>query len=282
MGTAEVELLKATLKSNNHWAGICTIAVFVGLLVEYTILLWLKREELTGTEIALTILAGLAIAGGVFGEYHFGSAAADAAMKLETISENRVAELNVMAQNATALASRAQAALAGAERDAERFRAQIANATKRASEADEKAAQARLDLAKYKAWRILTPQQEESIRATLKSFSGSPYDLGVDPTPEAINLLVRIDNVVKSSGWNNKAPVGGVNILFSLKLPNGHRVDIAYTSGVIIELSSPTSKLRPAAEALVTALRSTGLNAKGQLDHTKSPNAIHIIVGTKQ
>lgn len=94
MGSPELEALKAVLVSNNRYLGWCTIAVFVGLLVEYTILLWLKRKELSSGEIALTIIAGLAIAGGVYGEYHFGSAAARTAMQIESLSENRVAQLN--------------------------------------------------------------------------------------------------------------------------------------------------------------------------------------------
>jgi len=87
VGTPEVEALKAALLSNNRLAELCTIGVFLGLVVEYTILLWLKRKELSRTEIVLTIVAGIAIAGGVYGEYLFGSRASDAALKLQSISK---------------------------------------------------------------------------------------------------------------------------------------------------------------------------------------------------
>ena len=70
-----------------------TVAVFLGLLVEYTILIWPKWKELKRREKVFTVLAAMAIAGGVYGEYFFGSRAADAALQIENISENRIADL---------------------------------------------------------------------------------------------------------------------------------------------------------------------------------------------
>ena len=92
MGTSELDVLKAVLASNNRYAGWCTITVFVGLLIEYTILFWLERKKISCWERVLTIVAGMAIAGGVGGEYLFGSRASSAALKLESISEGRIAE----------------------------------------------------------------------------------------------------------------------------------------------------------------------------------------------
>ncbi len=98
MGTPEIEVLKSELVKNHSRAEWCTIAVFIGLLIEYTILLWLKRKDLSRIDIALTVIAGIAIAGGVYGEYLFGSKASEAAIKLERISEERVASLNTEAK----------------------------------------------------------------------------------------------------------------------------------------------------------------------------------------
>lgn len=79
--------------------------------MEYTILLWLKKKELTWTEIGLTIVAGLAVAGGVYGEYFFGSRASDAALQLQNISDQQVADANKRAAEANARAAEAQRAL---------------------------------------------------------------------------------------------------------------------------------------------------------------------------
>src|SRR5437867_2032527 len=100
MGMQELEALKTTLVRNQEISGWCTIAVFAGLVAEYTILLWLKRHDLSRTELTLTILAGLAIAGGVYGEFHFGSKASEAALKLEEISEAKIADAQERAAKA--------------------------------------------------------------------------------------------------------------------------------------------------------------------------------------
>ena len=68
-------------------------------LVEYTILLWLKRKELSVLEICLTAVAGIAIAGGVYGEYLFGSRASHNASTLATISDNRIMDARERSAN---------------------------------------------------------------------------------------------------------------------------------------------------------------------------------------
>ncbi len=98
METSGLEALKTALASSNRYVGWCTIAVFVGLLFEYTILLWPKWKDLSHWEKVLTVLAGIAIAGGVYGEYHFESLASGEAMQIENVSEQRVAESNAEAK----------------------------------------------------------------------------------------------------------------------------------------------------------------------------------------
>jgi hypothetical protein len=88
------EALKAALISDTRVSGWCTFAVFVGLVVEYAVLLWLKRKEVSAKEISVTVIAGLLIAGGVFGEYVFGSRAADSALALQGYADREVASLN--------------------------------------------------------------------------------------------------------------------------------------------------------------------------------------------
>ena len=100
METSEAAALRATLDWAEGWSEWSVIAVFLGLVVEYTILLWLKRKEFTWLEISLTILAGIAIAGGVGGEYVFGSKVADAARKLQNISDRELARANIAAEEA--------------------------------------------------------------------------------------------------------------------------------------------------------------------------------------
>jgi hypothetical protein len=140
MWTPDVEALKSMLVRNNRWMGWCTIAVFVGLLVEYTILLRPKINEFSSRELVFTFIAGVAIAGGVYGEYHFGSIASDAAFRLESVSEERVAQLN---------------------KDAEVARL-----------GQEKLRAENLELEKLAVGRQLSPEQVVAVGQSLKPFAG--------------------------------------------------------------------------------------------------------------
>jgi hypothetical protein len=108
----ELEALKTALFSDNRYAGWCTIAVFVGLVAEYAILPWIKRKGLPRWDRVLTSIAAIAIAGGVFGEYHFGSVASDIALQIENISEQRVADSNLEAKTAEQRTAELEASLA--------------------------------------------------------------------------------------------------------------------------------------------------------------------------
>jgi hypothetical protein len=140
LGTPDLEGLKSTLVNNNRYVGWCTVTVFVGLIVEYTILLWPKWNELKRWERIFTVIAGLAIAGGVYGEYFFGSNAADAALNIENISEHRVAELNAKAEDSA--------------KEAAHLRKQAAELESRV------------------AWRRLSKEQQSTIADHLKRFAG--------------------------------------------------------------------------------------------------------------
>jgi hypothetical protein len=205
VGLLEVESLKSTLVHNNGRVEWCTIAVFVGLIVEYTILLWLKRKDFSRTEIILTLVAGLAIAGGVYGEYHFGSIASAAAVKLEGIAEDRVATLN---QESVDLQKQVEADKVTVSR----FQRDIANAKKDASEADARAADARsmaaaeqlerIKLEARVAPRSLDPDQQRMITAALRKFSGHPVTLlsyGLDG--EGAALGAQIISVLTAAGF---------------------------------------------------------------------------------
>jgi len=112
VGTPEAEALKAVLVRNNWWAEVCTICVFAGLIIEYTILLWLKRKSFSRLELTLTILAGIAVAGGVFGEYHFGKTASNAAIQLGDISEKQTAAAQLEASAAILKAAELESQIA--------------------------------------------------------------------------------------------------------------------------------------------------------------------------
>lgn len=108
----ELEILKTALVSDNRYAGWCTIAVFIGLVVEYAILPWIKRKELPRWNRVIPSIAAIAIAGGVFGEYYFGSLASSEAIQIENVSEQRVADSNLEARRAEQRTAELEASLA--------------------------------------------------------------------------------------------------------------------------------------------------------------------------
>ena len=128
MGDSEVAALKLAFTANRDLAEWSNLAVIAGLAVEM-IVLWIFSHG-KGESISLTI-AVLIISIGVFGEYRFGSKAADAATELQRTSDERVARLG---------------------KDA-------AEAVVRAATAEKSAAEAKLELAKMNAPRVLTESQ---------------------------------------------------------------------------------------------------------------------------
>jgi hypothetical protein len=158
----EAEVLKSTLQNNQHYAELCTIAVFIGLLIEYLpeLLKWKKHSKTERT----ALIAGLVlIAGGVFGEYLFGSWAGEAALKLQAHADEEVAHLNNEA--------------AQARKDAETFRKQAADLIKQAE--DERLA--RLKVERQTALRDISPDQMSKLAAKLAPFAGQPVTIDVFP-----------------------------------------------------------------------------------------------------
>jgi hypothetical protein len=111
LSNAEVEALKSAFSHNNDLAGWSTRIVFVGLIVEYSLLLWLKWREISRLEQVLTIACGIAVAGGVYGEYFFGSNATEVAILLQNDSDTKVGRANAHAAEANESAAQARLAL---------------------------------------------------------------------------------------------------------------------------------------------------------------------------
>jgi len=258
VGTSGLDALKAALVSNNRYADWCTIAVFVGLLIEYTILLWLKRKDLSRLDITLTILAGLAIAGGVYGEHHFGSAAASAAIQIESISEQRIADAQLAAGGANAMAQAATLQAAALNTEA-------GEARKAAGEAAERAAKLEQQL----EWRRLSPQQVDTICKALLPLSGAKLEIEtLSANAEGFRYAEDFAEALRSKecGW---IVTGPTSILTIGNSPPDE--------GVLIEVSDGHN---PTAVALQLALKSVNISAPGRISSSE-PNTVTLFVGVK-
>src|SRR5262249_53325161 len=156
-------------QNNQHYAELCTIAVFIGLLIEY-LPEFLKWRKHSGNERTALVAGLILIAGGVFGEYLFGSWAGEAALKLQANAEEEISRANT---NVAQLNNEA----AQARKDAETFRKQAADLIKQAE--DERLA--RLKVERQTALRDISPDQMNKLSTQLAPFAGQPVTIDIFP-----------------------------------------------------------------------------------------------------
>jgi hypothetical protein len=212
----------------------------------------------------------------------------------EASQENeRAAKTEQQASEENERAAKALKAAEEARRNAEGLELQIAQADERAARADQNAAEAnrqaeqerlaRVKIEQQLAPRVLTEEQQRRIKEKVGLFLGTPYELLVDPEPEAISLITTIDTVLRSAAWLDKESEKK-EFRFTFTLPSGSKVEQSYFSGIFIQITDALSrKYGKGAEKLVEALRAEGLNAElSRLPaNDPSPNTIHIAIGSK-
>lgn len=147
----------------------------------------------------------------------------------------------------------------------------IARVNERAAQAEARAAEARLELAKFKAPRTLTDEQQELIAEKLKPFSGTVFEVHTYPNDaEPSGLAKNIEDAVVSAGWHLEAVRGTL---------------LGVVSGVTVVVSTQArTNAEQAGAALLNALTSEGIAAKlghGSLKVNPTVIAIKIAVGKK-
>src|ERR1700730_3144 len=193
--TPDAETLKSVFATDRNWAEWATVAVFVGLLGDIVVIFLFSKDK-PRSETWLAFICTLIIAVGVYGEYSFGSKAAQAADQLQHLFERDIALV---------------------KRDA--------------AEANARAAEAKLELAKFKAPREIGPDQRQRIISKCKSFPGTPFILLVNPSPEAVSLLAVIEDILVSScGWKAQSD----NVFgFAITTPKGYQARMQWgVSGI--------------------------------------------------
>jgi hypothetical protein len=160
----------------------------------------------------------------------------------------------------------------------------LLNPAERAAEAEHHAAEANLELARLKAPRTLRPEQQQRVIAMVKPFAGTQFDIGVvQGDPEAAELMVLIETVLKAAGWSQIDWVGGDIVLTLAGRPTA---GVVTTTNVAIAVHPErASTLENAAAALLTALSSQGIAARAGTSAAaflnRNADAIHILIGRK-
>lgn len=141
------------------------------------------------------------------------------------------------------------------------------------------AADAELQLAKLKAPRALTGEQQKQLAGMIHLFSGQKYCALLPPAgTDTETLWMSLDAALTGAGWLRTNPPG----LMVGNPPAG--VAINAQPGVYIGMApSNRMKIGPAAQALAKALNSVGIVAQAGLDTEaeKDTATIRIVIGLK-
>jgi hypothetical protein len=154
------------------------------------------------------------------------------------------------------------------------------------AEANERANQAALELAKFKAPRALSAEQMGQIVAKMKRFAGTEFDGGVGPLndPEPLHLFDQMSQSLVAAGWRPLAFAS--QQAMTLSRSNGTpAVGGVSVTNVIIDIHpSQAERLWPVARALAEALAAEGIAAaydQGSGGGSTNERAIHVLVGRK-
>ncbi len=202
----------------------------------------------------------------------------------EGYSNERIAATTDRLTNAQEELARLQKDAADAEAAQKRVETDLEAQKQHTAEAQKAAADAALELAKFKAPRILSPEKQEAIIAALRPFAGQSFALAVFPDPEPLALIRSLDTLLRSAGWT-RVPAqiqrdGGI-----LVDVEGESAASIFDSGVDAYIAPDDTQSVGAQHAFCQSLVSVGIPC--QTHHTpqlagKTPRAITISVGKKQ
>jgi len=169
------------------------------------------------------------------------------------------------------------------ETELAQFHLDSEEAKAQAAQAEQRAAEASLELAKLKAPRTLRPEQQNRIIAKLNPFGGTKFDIGLMPSdPEAEMLLTVVESMLSTARWEQIDWNGGTIIYTRTGKPVVGQTSLY---GVVIQLRpEEVSQFWPAALALAPALHDEGIAAEAQPGLgivNNNMDAIHILVGKK-
>jgi hypothetical protein len=157
---------------------------------------------------------------------------------------------------------------------------QLATYEARTAEANQKAQEATLELAKYRAPRVLTQEQMYRIAEKLKGYRGIQFagaTSGRDP--EFLTFLQFIENSLMLANWQQIPSSSSTGVMRIGKADIGTDVSV---SNVLITfpMDAMGKVMESAAVALADALKAEGFAAKAGLD-ARNSGAINVMVGPK-
>jgi hypothetical protein len=131
----------------------------------------------------------------------------------------------------------------------------VAEAKARAAEANQKAQEAALELARLITPRVISPEQQRQLVEAVKPFAKTPFDVSIQPDPEPLALMEQICEALVEAGWDWR-PVKKI----SLNRPGKPSVGMHTGQGVqVLVESTMMPEWEPAVLALANVLHRIGL-----------------------
>ena len=171
------------------------------------------------------------------------------------------------------------------ETRASKAEVRVAEANARIKEAEQHTAEAQLELAKFRAPRVL--KVDKSMFDKLKQFKGTPYDIAVFQDQDSTRLAEAVVNTLDEAGWvrrESNTTIGRILIPLS-----NHRgpiyVPIAIEAGVVV-INGSLGQWEPV-RLLWELFDSSGIWNRGvALDRppdlpVEKQSPIHITIGEK-
>jgi hypothetical protein len=174
-----------------------------------------------------------------------------------------------------------RAELAASRQEFEKYKL---DAGKEIADAQQRAAEANLELARMKTPRSLTAEQQREIADKLKPWAGALFDVGaIHGDTEVAELELILESVLETAGWQQVDWQGGDVVL---SRPGKPATGLITTTGVAIGVyPEKASGLGLAATTLVASLAAAGIPARagpvGAEFINKNVEAIHILIGRK-
>jgi hypothetical protein len=149
-----------------------------------------------------------------------------------------------------------------------------------------KAVEAILELARFQAPRILTPEQMERAVEKLRQFRGTQYDVAIESDdPELATFLVFIDVTLERAGWVALSWAAPVRVVHRFRGPVA-AIGFPLSNVTVGMHPEQAPALRLAAQCIAEELTAAGISAIaapmaiGPLSSTNT-TAIHLLVGRR-
>jgi hypothetical protein len=288
--------LERSLDRWSWWLSAATILVVIGLVLEYwPDLIKLMKSKPFDWLLLRTMIGGAFITIGVAGELIAQSLASGDETKLRSASHEIEGALSQKAADADEHSRELEVQVADAKKEiarlsavAERARADVADAIARAKEAERGSNEAKLALEKFRAWRVMTFDQQAEIVKAIAQFKGTRFDISlITGDPEATNFLGVIAFTLQLAQWEwieYAHPTGPFMSVYNFPgKPNIGQQGSGIGIAVLVH-QDHTSELSAAANALSNALAEVNGSAIAVVDAPADiPNhdTIHIMIGKK-